>query len=80
MTRHTNGRSITRWLASLAVGASLAGALAGCKESVTLAFYEGLENLAVAVVQAFFDAITPTSSSSSANAIDLMEAARHWLA
>lgn len=79
MRRYVNGRAITRWLASLAVGASLLGALAGCRESVTLAFYEGLENLAVAVVQAFFDAITPTSSS-TAGALDLMHSALPWLA
>ena len=79
MTRHTNGASIRRWLAPLTVGASLLGPLAGCKESVTLAFYDGLENIAVAMVQAFFDAITPTFST-SASATDFLSSVQHGLA
>jgi hypothetical protein len=69
-------------LIALAVGGCLfvgTGPLAGCKQSVQTAFYTGLENLAVALVQAFFAAITPTSGSGSTTAQFLGDTLSRWL-
>ncbi len=78
--RNVKRRNVGRWMGVLAVGASLLGPFAGCRESVTIAFYNGLENLAIGLVQAFFDAITPTSSETTTTAAALAESLQHWLA
>jgi hypothetical protein len=70
-------------LTALAVGGVLlvgTGPLSGCKQSVQTAFYTGLENLAVGIVQALFAAITPTTSSTATTAQNLAEAFSRWLA
>jgi hypothetical protein len=70
-------------LTALAVGGMLlvgTGPLSGCKQSVQTAFYAGLQNLAVALVDAFFAAITPTAASSTTSAQNLAEAFSRWLA
>jgi hypothetical protein len=53
------------------------GPLAGCKQSVQIAIYKGLEELAVSLVQAFFEAITPTTSGSTAAAV--VDTIQRWL-
>ncbi len=71
MSRNRNYLRI--WLRVLAglSAATVFGQFAGCRESVITAFYTGLENLAVAVVQAYFEAITPTFSASASLIFDL---------
>ncbi len=51
--------------------------LTGCKPAVVQAFYSELENLAVSLVQAYFEAITPTTSGTTAQS--LMHALQTWV-
>lgn len=78
MMRRNSNRFVT-WMriAGLVSGTLIASPLTGCEESVMTAFYNGLENLAISVVQAFFDAIVPTPSSSTAVMWDTLQS---WLA
>ena len=65
MTRKRNYLRISlRVIAGLSA-ATVFGQFAGCRESVITAFYTGLENLAVSMVEAYFEAITPTFSTSA---------------
>ncbi len=69
MKRQSNW--VRSWLRLAALTGVLVatGPLAGCKQSVLQAFYSGLENLAVSLVQAYFQAITPTASGTTAQSL-----------
>ncbi len=74
-----NSSWLRTWLriGAFVSGTLIASPLAGCKPSVTQAFYSGLENLIITLVQTYFEAITPTPTDSTAA---LMYAIRNWLA
>jgi len=71
-------RTLLRLIAGLSA-ATVFGQYASCRESVTAAYYTGLENLAVGLVQAFFEAITPTSSSTDTTTASLILNSIHGL-
>lgn len=76
MTRETNYlQKAMRWMAA-ATGILIASPFSGCNQAVKEAFYGGLEDLAVSMVEAFFAAITPTSSASAG----LFGTIQNWLA
>jgi hypothetical protein len=77
MTKKSNWLRLWLRLAALTSATVIAGPLAGCKTSVQQAFYAGLENLAVSLVQTFFEAITPTSSTTTAQSI--VHSLQTWL-
>jgi hypothetical protein len=68
MTRDNPSTRIRRRLAVLAFGGMLfigTGPLAGCKQAALDAFYSGLQNFAVGVIDTIFAAITPKPPSST---------------
>jgi hypothetical protein len=79
MTRKMNWLRIWLRLTAVATGMLIVGPLAGCKASVTAAFYTGLEDLAVSLVKTFFEAITPTTTT-TASAQGLIDSIQQWLA
>ena len=78
MTRHSNSAGRRTGPVILVLGAIALGLLAGCQESVVIAFYDALEELVVAMVQAYFEAIKPTAST-TASAAGLIDSIPQWL-
>ena len=77
MTRQSRWLRLWLRLAALTSVTAVFSPLAGCQESVVQAFYSGLEDLIISMVQTYFEAITPTDSSTTAQS--LMNSIQTWL-
>lgn len=69
MTRKPKWLHMWLRLTALAPAAVLLSPLSGCQESVVLAFYTGLEDLIISLVQTYFEAVTPTFASTVAQSL-----------
>lgn len=60
-------------LAGLASATVVFSPLAGCRQEVVVAFYTGLEELIISLIQTYFEAVIPTTASAAAQSLS-------WLA
>jgi hypothetical protein len=77
MTRQFKWLRLWVRLAGLTSAVLFVSPFTGCRQEVVVAFYSGLEQLVISLVQTYFQAITPTTTTNTAQAV--MNSIQTWL-